>query len=231
MAREILIVGGGEVGADLAALLVADGHVVQVIEILAERAAKLQAQLGAGRVTLGSGTDPAVLETAGVRRAQVVAVVTGSDEVNLVSAGLARFEFGAPRVIGRVNNPGNAWLYSPLMGVDEALNQSDLVARLIVEEMSLAGMLTLLKLQKGDYSLVEESVAADGAAAGRAVRDLPLPVRCVLAGVIRDGELVPPRGDTVLAAGDEVLAVVHASARAELISLLGPPEGRVAGPG
>jgi trk system potassium uptake protein TrkA len=141
--------------------------------------------------------------------------------VNLVVTSLARFEFGVPRTIARVNRPHNAWLFTEAMGVDVALNQADLMAHLIVEEMSLGDMMTLLKLRKGQYSLVEEKLHPTALAAGRAVRDLPLPAECVLSAVIRDGKLIIPHGNTVLQAGDAVLAVIHASQAAQLAALLG----------
>ncbi len=94
---------------------------------------------------------------AGIRGADVVAAVTGDDEVNLAVTSLARFEFQVPRIIARVNNPRNAWMFTHEMGVDVALNQADLMARLIEEEMSLGDMMTLLKLRKGQYSLVLQS--------------------------------------------------------------------------
>ncbi len=78
-------------------------------------------------------------------------------------------------MIGRVNNPKNAWLYVPEMGVDVALNQADLLAHLIAEEMSLGDMMTLLKLRKGLFSLVEEKVDPNSVANGRALRDLKFP--------------------------------------------------------
>ena len=74
---------------------------------------------------MGSGTDPVVLETSGIHQMDVVAAVTGKDEVNLVAASLARFEFNVPRVIARVNNPKNAWMFTDDMGVDAALNQAE----------------------------------------------------------------------------------------------------------
>jgi trk system potassium uptake protein TrkA len=122
-----------------------------------------------------------------------------------------------------VNNPKNAWLYGEEMGVDIGLNQADLMAHLIAEEMSLGDMMTLLKLRRGDYSLVEEKVDPSSAAVGKAVRDLALPGDCVLAAVIRKGQLVLPRGPTVLQAGDEVLAVVHSSCTSALAAILGHP--------
>jgi len=162
-----------------------------------------------------------VLEASGIRRANVVAAVTGADETNLVVTSLARFEFNVPRVIARINNPKNAWMFTPEMGVDVALNQADLMGHLIAEEMSLGDMMTLLKLRKGQYSVVEEKVHPTALAAGKALRDLDLPRQCALAAIIRKGELIIPRADTVLQPADEVIAVVHASHTAQLATLLG----------
>lgn len=217
---KVLIVGGGKVGSDLAALLLASQHQVTLIEERAEVAARLQKEFAPGVVHRGSGTDPTLLETVGIHQADVVAAVTGQDETNIVIATLARFAFAAPRVIARVNNPKNAWMFTPQMGVDVALNQAAVMARLIAEEMSLGDMMTLLKLTKGQYSLVEERVHATAPAVGTAIRDLPLPVDCALAAIIRRGELQIPRGDFILEADDEVLAVVHADQAAALAALL-----------
>jgi trk system potassium uptake protein TrkA len=221
MAMNVLVVGGGKIGTRLASLLLAEGYQVKVIEVRREELPRLQQDLPAEVVVIGNGTDPNLLEAAGIRQAQVVAAVTDEDETNLVVASLARFEFGIPRTIVRVNNPRNAWLFTPEMGVDVALNQADLMAHLIAEEMSLGDMMTLLKLRKGQYSLVEEKVHPAAIAAGQAIRQLDLPAECVITAVIRKGQLIIPRGDTVLQPADEVLAVVHASQAAQLAALLG----------
>jgi len=220
MGMEVIVVGGGKVGTYLASLLLREGHRVKVIEERREEIPRLQHDLPTEVVISGSGTDPNVLEAAGIRRADVVAAVTGADETNLVVTSLARFEFSVPRIIARVNNPKNAWLFTPEMGVDVALNQADVMGHLIAEEMSLGDMMTLLKLRKGQYSLVEEKVHPTSVAAGKALRDLDLPAECVLAAVIRKGQLIIPRGDTVLQPADEVLAVVHASQLGQFAALL-----------
>jgi len=217
-----IIVGGGQVGRYLASILLAEGHQIKIIEYRSDRISVLEQSFAADQIIFGSGSDPNVLEGAGVHHADVIVAATGSDETNLVVCSLARLEFKVPRIIARVNNPKNAWLYTPEMGVDVALNQADLLARLIAEEMSLGDMMTLLKLRKGQYSLVEERVDPDAVANGKAVRDLNLPQRCVLAAIIRKGELIIPRGDTLLQTADEVLAVVHSAELPKLAALLGP---------
>lgn len=217
-----IIVGGGQIGAYLASLLQAGGHRIKVIEARKELVLRLQQTFPSDTIVFGSGSDPNMLESAGIRNADVVAAVTGADETNLVICSLARFEFQVKRTIARVNNPKNGWLFTPQMGVDVALNQADVMGHLIAEEMSLGDMFTLLKLRKGLFSLVEEKVHPDSPVAGKALRDVSLPARCNFAAIIRKGELIIPRGDTVLQPADEVLAVVHASQMTDLNKLLGP---------
>lgn len=221
MSMNVVVVGGGKVGGYLASLLLAGGHQVKVVEIRPEEAGRLSRELPGNVVLGGSGTDPAVLEAAGIRRAAVAAAVTGADETNLVVTSLARFEFNVPRTIARVKNPRNAWMFTPEMGVDVALNQADLLAHLVAEEMSLGDMMTLLKLRKGRFSLVEEKVHPEAPAAGKALRELKLPGECVLVAILRKGQLLAPRGEIVLHPADEVLAVVHASEAGRLAALLG----------
>ena len=170
-----------------------------------------------------NGTDPDVLERAHIRHANVLAAVTGADEINLVATSLARFEFHVPRTIARVHTPQNVWMFTEAMGVDVAVNQADLMAHLIAEEMSVGDMMTLLKLRKGQYSLVEEKVHSAAQVVGSAVRDLRLPSQCVLTAIIRGGQLLLPHHDVIVQSGDEVLAVAHASALPQLAALLGRP--------
>jgi trk system potassium uptake protein TrkA len=108
------------------------------------------------------------------------------------------------------------------MGVDVALNEADMMAHLVAEEMSLGDMMTLLKFRKGQYALVEEKVHPMALAAGKAIRDLMLPPQCVLAAIIRKGELIIPKGDVMLQPADEIIALVHSSEAKALASLLGP---------
>lgn len=224
MTIHVMIVGGGKVGTYLARILLADGHTVKVIEGVREDFEAAAKELPDGIVIFGSRTDPDVLEAAGIRKADVVAAVTRTDEMNLVITCLARFEFNVRRTIARVNIPKNSWLFTPEMGVDVPLNQADLMAHLIAEEMSLGDVMTLLKLRRGQYSLVENKVDLRSVAAGKAIKDLNLPRECVLPAVIRDGNLIIPRGDTVLIPGDEVFALVHISQLGSLASILKCPE-------
>ena len=124
----VVIVGGGTVGSHVARLLLEEGHEVRVIDNRHDVLVKLHRDLPAEVIHAGDGTDPLRLEQTGIRRAQVLAAVTGNDETNLVACSLARHEFNVPRIIARVNNPRNKWLFTPEMGVDVGINQADLMA-------------------------------------------------------------------------------------------------------
>jgi len=219
----VMIVGGGNTGSQLAKLLIDTGHTVRVIDERPAVLEKLVTELPQELIIAGDGSSPTVLEKAGVQKAQVLAAVTGSDETNLVITSLGKFEFNVPRVIARINNSRNAWLFTPEMGVDVSLNQAEILAKLTVEEMSLGDMMTMLKIRRGKYSLVEEKIAPNAPAIGKALKDLPFPHNCVISGIIRHGEIVMPRGVTVLEEADEILALVDDSSRAQLAKLLSRP--------
>ncbi|HQH57782.1 MAG: TrkA family potassium uptake protein [Chloroflexi bacterium] len=213
---KVMIIGGGKVGTYLANYLLSENHEVRLIELREEEKARILLDVPESVVYMGNGTDPDVLEAAGIRKMDVLAAVTGQDEVNLVATSLARFEFMVPRTIARINHPKNAWMFSDVMGVDVALNQADLMAALIAEEMSLGDMITLHKLRKGKFDLVEEKVAPNAIANGKMLRDLKFPPQSTIVAVIRSGELLIPNGELEFQTADEVLAVVRKDQKKDL---------------
>ena len=220
----VLISGGGRTGTQLATLLMKQSHDVRLIEHRPEILARLHKDLPTEAIYEGHATDPKVLELAGIEKGEVLAACMPNDEANLAVCYLARTLYRVPRIIARINNPRNAWLFDEKFHVDVALDQAQMFASLIEEEMSLGDMLTLLKLRRGEYSLVEEKVPAGAQAAGVAIKDLSLPEECIIAGVIRDGKLILPRGITELEPGDEVLAITDRAGAKQLSRLLSSSE-------
>jgi trk system potassium uptake protein TrkA len=108
------------------------------------------------------------------------------------------------------------------MGVDASLNQADVLGHLVAEEMSLGDMMTLMKLRRGQYSLVEEKVHPLSEVAHKSLRDVPLPDECIIAAIIRGSQLIIPHGDVHLEPADEVLALVHSKSLGRLNAILGP---------
>ena len=219
----VIIAGGGRTGSHLATLLLAQGHEVRLIEAQADKLINLHRELPTEAIFEGDPTDSGILRAAGIEHAQVVAAVTPSDADNLVIACVARFQFKVKRTIGRINNPRNDWLFTPDFGVDVSLNQADVMAKLIEEEMSLGDMMTLLKLRRGNFSLVEEKIFPGARAIGLAIKDLPITEHTIISGILRHGDVVLPRGGTILQDGDEILALVDDEGRDKLAEVLGRP--------
>jgi trk system potassium uptake protein TrkA len=153
----------------------------------------------------------------------VVAAVNGNDSSNLAICFLAKTMFDVPRTISRINNPNNAWLFNENFHVDVALNAADVFAHLIQEEMSLGDMMTLFKIRRGQYSVVEEKVPAGAKGIGVPLKDMDLAAHCVIAAIIRDGVMTLPRGDSTLQAEDEIIAVASPQGVQKLAELLAFP--------
>ena len=215
----VVIAGGGRTGAQLANLLISQDHEVRVIDDRKNVLEQIHHDLPTEAIFEGDPLEMQVLEQAGIQRADVLAACTTRDDVNLTICYLARTNYNVPRTIARVNNPRDAWLFDKKFNVDVAVNQAEILASLIQEEMSLGDMITLLKLRRGNYSLVEEKIPEGARAIGMAIKDLGLPEHVVIAAIIRKGEVIVPRGITTFEAGDEVLAVTDAPGSASLADL------------
>ncbi len=218
----VFIAGGGRTGAQLASQLVNQNYRVRLVEHRRELLTRLHHELPTEVIYEGVATDPEVLDQAGLREANVLVATTNDDASNLVLCYLGHTLFGVTRNIARINNPRNAWLFDEKFFVDEAISQADVMAHLIQEEMSLGDMMTLLKLRRGRYSLVEEKVPHGAKAIGVPLKDMGLPEECVIAAIIRHGHISLPRGTTTLEEGDEVLAITDPDGAKQLAQLLAP---------
>jgi trk system potassium uptake protein TrkA len=203
----VVITGAGAVGRHLASDLAARGHSVTlieqdpaVLEIAKDWAPDVQH-------LLGDACEPWVLEKAELRSADVVAAVTGDDEDNLVTSLLAKQEYGVPRVLARVNHPDNEWLFTEQWGVDAAVSPPHILTAMVEEEVTVGDLVRLLPLEGGRISIVELTVPADSPNAGRPLYELRLPADAAVVAIIRDGHVVIPQPETVIADGDEVLAL------------------------
>src|SRR5678815_3635700 len=219
----VLISGGGRTGARLANLLINQDYKVRLIENRRELLGLLHQELPTEVIYEGNPVDPSILEAAGIRDAHAVAAVTSTDSTNLALCYLAKTMFDVPRTIARVNNPNNAWLFNEKFKVDIALNSADVLAHLIQEEMSMGDMMTIFKIRRGKYAVVEEKVPAGAKAIGIPLKDMGLAEHCVIAAIIRHGVMTLPRGDSTLQAEDEIIAVASAEGAQMLADLLSFP--------
>jgi trk system potassium uptake protein TrkA len=214
-----VIIGGGRGGSYLARDLQTQGYRIKVVDRRPEVVARLRQEIG-GDVICGDGCSPQILEQVGAAKADLVVALTHNDEDNLVVCRLAKHHFHVPRVIARVNNPLNEWLYTKDWGVDVAISQVHLTSKVIEEEIGLGELVTLLKLNRGEAALVELRLPETSPCRGKAIREVNLPSDAVIVSVIRAGKLVIPRGDTVFEAGDEILAVSTVAAEKPLKDIL-----------
>ncbi|NWG05335.1 MAG: NAD-binding protein [Chloroflexi bacterium] len=219
----VLIAGGGRTGARLANLLINQNYKVRLVENRRELLSHLHQELPTEVIYEGNPVDPSILEVAGIREVHVLAAVTSDDSTNLALCFLAKTVFEVPRTIARVNNPNNAWLFNEKFKVDVALNSADVLAHLIEEEMSLGDMMTLFKIRRGRYSVVEEKVPAGAKAIGVELKDMGLAEHCVIAAIIRNGVMTLPRGDSKLQENDEIIAVASTEGAQRLADLLAHP--------
>ena len=220
----VLITGGGRTASALAQLLVGQKHEVHLVEGRPDVLTRLHRELPTEVIYQGSPIEIDTLERAGIARARVLAACLPKDADNLAISFVARARYRVPRIIACVNNPSNARLFDETFHVDVSLNQAAILATLIEEEMSLGDMMTLLKLRRGKYSLVEEKLPKGAPAIGVSLQDLPLPPNCVVSAIIRKGELILPRGGVSLNEGDEVLAIVETEAAEQLARWFNAPD-------
>lgn len=217
-----LIVGGGTVGAFLANILKEKNEVVLIEQDL-ERTRVLEQDMPGIRIIAEDGCEPWVLELAGIKDARLVLAVTGDDEDNLVVSYLSKFEYDAPQVIARVNNPVNRWLFTMSWGVDVEVSMPDIMAKIIEEETTLGEVVTVMKLRSSDVGLVEITLPGDATALGKSLSELALPPETLVVTVVRADAMMIPRADTVLQEGDKVLAITHIQNKDELECALGHP--------
>ena len=219
---KIIIVGGGQVGAYIASLLIDNGNNVTVIENK-ERAIQAMKKNGLpdDAILVGDGTDALVLEKAGVMNCSALVCATGLDEVNLTTAMMAKFEYDVPKVVARVNNPRNARLFNAGMGVDVKMNQADIIGHMIADEMNYHSIMTLMKLSKGEYSIVRVYVDYRSPNVDKTIAEINLPAQTVLIAIYEDDTLIIPHGETVIRAGQHILAFADETSMLELNRIFG----------
>jgi len=214
-----LIAGGGKVGSNLARTLIRTGHEVTLIEQRSTRFDKLEAELE-HQVHKGDATELYVLEQAGIRRPpDIVVAVTGDDEDNIIICQLARERYGVAKVIARVNDPRNQ-AYFDLLGISPTVSATGAIMALIEHEVPEHGLIHLLELRKENLEIVEVTVGAKAACAGKRIKQVALPEGSRVISVVRDGKAEIPDEHTQLEPGDSVLAILEPGKEDELRRVL-----------
>ncbi|MGD9793548.1 MAG: TrkA family potassium uptake protein [Acidimicrobiia bacterium] len=217
---KVVIAGAGSVGRHMARQLQGSGHEVTLIDQTADLVKRHFRDNDAITWKIGDACEIKTLTDAGCIDADVVAAVTGDDEDNLVISLLAKQEFGVPRVVARVNNPDNEWMYNEMWGVDLSVSTPHLLTAMVEEAVSVGSFVRLMSFERGNAKLAEVTLASGSPAIGRDLASLGLPRESTIVAVIRDGHVVVPRGDTVLRDLDEVIVLVGADADADVRQVL-----------
>jgi trk system potassium uptake protein TrkA len=213
---KVVITGAGAVGRHLAADLAQRGHAVTLIEQDPDIIEKAEDWTEGVELMLGDGCEPWVLDQADLRTADVVVAATGDDEDNLVTSLLAKQEYGVPRVLARVNHPRNEWLFNEQWGVDAAVSPPHILTAMVEEAVSVGDLVRLMRLQGGKVALVEVTLPEDSPNVGRPLYELRLPADSAVVAVLREGHVVIPQPETVITAGDEVIALTSPGSEADL---------------
>ncbi len=216
----IIIVGGGRLGYNLLKALLNEGHEVLVLEKDARICKTITDELGSVCFR-GDGCEAATLAEVGTGRADMIVAVTGDDEDNLVSCQVARHKHNVPRTIARIRNPQNAALFKKL-GVDVTVSSTDLILEAIQREVPTHPVTQLLTIEDKGLVIVDVKISSKSTTAGKSVKDLVLPKEAKLVLVIPvQGNAQVPTANTVLLAGDQVIAITSPDSKDALRAALG----------
>ncbi|GAB7183149.1 TrkA family potassium uptake protein [Kitasatospora sp. Ki12] len=219
----VAIAGAGAVGRSIAGELLENGHEVLLID-------KNPNSISVERVPmaewlLADACEITSLDEAALQRCHVVIAATGDDKVNLVVSLLAKTEYAVPRVVARVNNPKNEWLFNESWGVDVAVSTPRLMSALVEEAVSVGDLVRLMRFSQGNANLVELTLASDTELVGTRVGDVAWPQDTALVTIIREGRVLVPGKDDTLEGGDELLFVAAQEREEELEELLSATSG------
>ena len=213
----IAIAGAGAVGRSIAGELLENGHEVLLIDN-SPKAIKVDS-VPRAEWLLADACEISSLDDAALQRCQVVIAATGDDKANLVVALLAKTEYGVPRVVARVNHPGNEWLYNESWGVDVAVSTPRLLSALVEEAVSVGDLVRLMTFGQSEASLVELTMPADAPLVGQQVGAIEWPADAALVAILREGRVLVPQSQDPLQPGDELFFVTSQDVEGELEEL------------
>jgi trk system potassium uptake protein TrkA len=212
------IAGAGAVGRSVAQELLDYGHKVLLIERNPRHYEPHT--VPDAEWLLADACELASLEESGLQTCDVVIAATGDDKVNLAASLLAKTEFGVARVVARVNDMGNEWLFTESWGVDVAVSAPRALVAAIEGAIDIGHLIRLMELRQGQVSLAKLTLPADDRLVGQRVRDITLPENSRLAIVIRASGIIIPQPDDVLEAGDEMLFFAGGAAENQVQGLV-----------
>ncbi|RRQ28900.1 TrkA family potassium uptake protein [Rhodococcus sp. Eu-32] len=215
----VAIAGAGAVGRSIARELIRSDHTVMLLE---RKLDHLDPDaIPEAEWVLADACELRLLEASALETYDVVIAATGDDKANLVLSLLAKTEFGVNRVVARVNDPRNEWLFDSSWGVDVAVSTPRMLASLVEEAVSVGDLVHLMTFRKGQANLVEVTLPENTPLAGKPVKKLSLPRDAALVTILRGGRVIVPQQDDPLEGGDELLFVASVEVEGELRAAVG----------
>jgi trk system potassium uptake protein len=204
-----VIIGAGEVGLNTARMLSHEGHDVVLVDLdetLVERATE---QLDA-LVVHGNGASPKLLAEAGINKSDLLIAASSSDEVNIIAC-LAAKSQGVPRTVARIHNPDYYDTRDPfaqeMLGIDFVIHTEQMAAEEIKDALLVPGAVNVDTFADDAIEVAEVVLNEGSPAVGRSLSEVRLPPESLVVGVVRRGEALVPRGNTVLEGRDHVLLI------------------------
>jgi trk system potassium uptake protein TrkA len=207
----VAIAGAGAVGRSIALRLLAMDHKVLLIEL--RRPSYRPELVPDADWMLADATELDTLERSAIHICDAVVAATGDDQANLVFSMLCKGEFAVPRVIARINNPGNHWLFAESWGVDAAVSTPGALVAAVETAVAVGDIVALTTVQHGGETIVEITLPATSALVGTTLSDLTLPPGAALVSIIRGATMTTPRPDFVLEGGDGMVLVATTEAQ------------------
>ncbi|WP_410620412.1 potassium channel family protein [Amycolatopsis sp. cmx-8-4] len=215
----VAIAGAGAVGRSIAAELIDGRHQVMLIEREADQFEPHTVEQADW--VLGDACEVSILEESGIEQCDVVIAATGDDKANLVVSLLAKTEFAVKRVVARVNNPANEWLFTDAWGVDVAVSTPRMLAAMVEEAVSVGDLVRLMTFRQSNANLVELTLPEETPLAGKPVSELAIPRDAALVTILRGDRVIVPQPEDPLEPGDELLFVATSDVEPEIRTALG----------
>ena len=215
---KVAIAGAGAVGRSIARELLSSAHEVTLFERLAAHIDTTAVPDAAW--VLGDACELSNLERAQLHLFDVMIAATGDDKANLVVSLLAKTEFAVNRVVARVNDPRNEWLFGEDWGVDVAVSTPRLLASLVEEAVTVGDLVRLMTFRQGQANLVELTLPPNTPLAGKPVRKLVLPRDAALVAILRGRRVIVPQSDDSIEGGDELVFIAPEEAEDDLFAAM-----------
>jgi trk system potassium uptake protein TrkA len=203
-AHRLVIVGGGNIGMNLAKTIEKQqGVAARVIELDKERARKIAEALPDTNVIQGDALDADILAEANIASADMIVAVTNDDETNVLGALLAK-QYGVGRAIALVNRDTYSSLVTKL-GIDILVNPRAITVSQILHHIRRGRIRAVYSLREGFGEIIEAEVLETSPLVGTTLRDRKLPRGVIIGAIVRNGEVLIPRGETDIRIKDRVV--------------------------